>query len=163
MQTLFYFRIYRHSMLGSVFCILYRCLDCTWEQLPIHWVMIVVIALSFDFNIEVFAFACLSYIYVYHICMLIQTTGTPCRLGSQNRRGFFLHHVVLGQNRRGASSKMIIIINYHVGLAVLTDLVSPITMSVFKSTSDSTSLGSTSGQKLTKKASQNRRRRLFFY
>jgi len=145
MQTLFYFRICRHSMLGSVFCILYRCLDCTWEQLPIHWVMIVVIALSFDFNIEVFAFACLSYIYVYHICMLIQTAGTP--------RRFFLHHVVLGQNRRGASSKMIIIINYHVDLVVLTDVVSPITMSVFKPTSDSTSPGSTSDRKPTKKVS----------
>jgi len=39
-----------YSMLGSVFCILYRCLDCTWEQLLIHWVMIVLIALSVNFG-----------------------------------------------------------------------------------------------------------------
>jgi len=69
----------------------------------------------------------------------------------------------LGQNRRGATSENNYYINHHVGLVFLTDVVSPITTSAIKPTSDSTSPGSTSGRKPTKKASQNRRRRLFFY
>jgi len=51
----------------------------------------------------------------------------PRRFWEPNRR---LHYVVLGQNRRGASSEIIIIINHHVGLIVLTDVMSPITTSV---------------------------------
>ena len=60
-------------------------------------------------------------------------------------------HRFLGQNRRGATSKTNYYINHHVGLVVLTDIVSPITTSAVKPTFDLTSPGSTSGRKPTKK------------
>jgi len=60
---------------------------------------------------------------------------------------------VLGQNRRGASSEITYYLNHHVGLLVLTDVMSPITTSVVKPKSDSTSPRSMSGRKPTKKAS----------
>jgi len=62
----------------------------------------------------------------------------------------------LEQNRRGAASKNNYYINHHVGLVVLTDVVSPITTSAVKPMFVSTSPRSTSGRKPMKKASQNR-------